>query len=140
LTYVRLYGWVTDTGRGEVSLPLDIELEDDNVYCPDVLWAADSRRYEADSIFEGIPDLIVEVRSPTTWMYDKGAKKYLYEKHGLPELWLVDTVRHIVLVFRRSAPDVAEFDIGLKFGADEVLTSPQLPGFELDLRELFPDG
>jgi Uma2 family endonuclease len=56
----------------------------------------------------------------------------------LPELWLVDTFGHVVLVFRRSAPDMAEFDVGLEFAADEVLTSPQLPGFALDLRELFP--
>ena len=135
---LHLRRWTDETGRGEVSLPLDIELDDDSVYCPDVLWAADASRFEADQLFYGMPDLIVEVRSPTTWMYDKGDKKYLYEKHGLPELWLVDTVRHVVLVFRRSAPDLAEFDIGLELGADEVLTSPQLPGFTLDLREVFP--
>jgi Uma2 family endonuclease len=77
------------------------------------------------------------VRSKSTWHHDTGTKKRRYEQKGLPELWPVDTDDEVVLVFRRSAPDVAEFDVGLKFGADEVLTSPQLPGFELDLRELF---
>jgi Uma2 family endonuclease len=135
----RLRLWIDATGFGKVSLPLDIELDSENVYCPDVLWAANRGRFEADSMFDGMPDLIVEVRSPSTWIYDTRDKKYLYEKHGLPELWLVDTVHHTVLVFRRSTPEVDEFDVGLKFGADEVLTSPQLPGFELNLREVFPD-
>ena len=38
-----------------------------------------------------MPDIAVEVRSPSTWRYDIGAKKSGYERRGLPELWLVDT-------------------------------------------------
>ena len=49
-----------------------------------------------------MPDLAVEVRSPSTWRYDVGAKKDGYERHGLPELWLVDTEARSVLVYRRA--------------------------------------
>lgn len=137
--FVRLHAWVAESGLGKVSLPLDIEVNGHNVYGPDVLWAADADRFKPDDFFKGLPDLIVEVRSPSTWDHDTGTKKRRYETRGLPELWLVDTDNKVALVYRRSAPEVAEFDIGLKFGADEVLTSPQLPGFELELREVFPD-
>lgn len=66
-----------------------------------------------------------------------GAKKSVYEQCGLRELWLVDTVSKSVIVYRRSASHVAEFDIALEPTADESLTSPLLPGFALRMSDLF---
>jgi Uma2 family endonuclease len=77
------------------------------------------------------------VRSPSTWRYDIGAKKAAYERHGLHELWLVDTAADAVLVFRRS-PESPTFDISLELTADDELASPLLPGFALSPRTLFP--
>jgi hypothetical protein len=41
-----------------------------------------------------------------------------------------------VLVYRRSHPDAADFDIALELGRGDALTSPQLPGFPIALRAL----
>lgn len=84
-------------------------------------------------------DIAVEVRSPSTWRFDIGAKKAGYERRGLPELWLVDPQADGVLVFRRSSPGVPTFDVALEIGRDGQLTSPSLPGFSLALAELFPE-
>jgi Uma2 family endonuclease len=84
-----------------------------------------------------MPDLAVEVSSPSTWHHDLGEKREMYERHGLPELWLVDTIRCDARVLRRSQSGVPTFDVELKIGCDEVLTSPQLPGFELPLDDVF---
>ena len=84
-----------------------------------------------------MPDLAVEVRSPSTWRYDVGAKKDGYERHGLPELWLVDTEARSVLVYRRERAQSATFDVSLEVGAGEQLTSPLLPGFALPVDEIF---
>jgi Uma2 family endonuclease len=84
-----------------------------------------------------MPDLAVEVRSPSTWRYDVGAKKAGYERHGLPELWLVDTAAEAVLVFRRSDPAALAFDVALELVAGERLASPLLPGLGVDVAELF---
>jgi Uma2 family endonuclease len=84
-----------------------------------------------------VPDLAVEVRSPSTWRYDIGAKKSAYERAGLPELWLVDVAADVVLVFRRSSPRAASFDVALELGRDDALGSPLLPGFALALGALF---
>jgi Uma2 family endonuclease len=80
------------------------------------------------------------VRSPSTWRYDVGQKKAGYERHGLPELWLVDTPAEQVLVFRRSRVGAKAFDVALELGRGDVLGSPLLPGFELALGALFPAG
>src|SRR5262245_61413699 len=109
-------------GRGHVSLPLDIEFDNLNVYGPDVLWYEDTAEVVDDGFQRQVPDLIVEVRSPSTWHYDVGIKRRTYELHGLPELWLVDIEAHEVRVLRRSTADAPGFDVDLKVGCDEVLT------------------
>ncbi len=135
-----LFDWTrAATGRGQVTLPLDVVLDEHNVYAPDILWYAEgrgpTRHAEPPS---PMPDLAVEVRSPSTWRYDVGAKKAAYERHGLRELWLVDTAAEAVLVFRRSAVRTVVFDVALELAGDEGLSSPLLPGFVLAVAELFP--
>jgi Uma2 family endonuclease len=129
----------TQPGRGEVCLPLDVQLEEGHVYAPDVLWYRAGRapgRHDPPPY--PLPDLAVEVRSPSTWRYDVGAKKSAYERHGLPELWLVDTAADEVLVFRRSTPGARTFDVAEELGRGDTLASPLLPGFALALEKLFP--
>ena len=62
-----------------------------------------------------------------------------YERHGVAELWLVDTAADVLLVFRRSDPKVATFDVSLELTAADVLASPLLPGFALAVSEVFDD-
>jgi Uma2 family endonuclease len=84
-----------------------------------------------------MPALAVEVRSPSTWRYDIGAMKAAYERHGLPELWLVDTPAETVLVYRRSKSDSARFDVALELDAGAQLMSPLLPAFSLSVTDAF---
>jgi Uma2 family endonuclease len=124
-------------GRGSAWLPLDVEIDRHNVYEPDVLWVTEAHPPDFETGLELIPDLCVEVRSPSTWRYDVGVKKTRYEQHGLPELWLVDNRADVVLVFRRSTSKAAEFDVALELSGADTLTSPQLATFSLPLTELF---
>jgi Uma2 family endonuclease len=137
-----LTGWSrAGSGRGEVSLPLDVLIDERNVYEPDVLWYAEGRIPDRHDVRPyAVPDLAAEVRSPSTWRYDIGAKKAGYEREGLPELWLVDTAASEVLVFRRSEPGAPTFDVSLELGTDEVLESPLLPGFALSVERLFGES
>ena len=84
-----------------------------------------------------VPDVAVEVRSPSTWRFDVGAKKANYESHGVAELWLVDTAADVVLVFRRSTAKAPHFDVSLELTASDTLSSPLLPGFSLPVGEIF---
>jgi Uma2 family endonuclease len=137
--YVGLVLWTREQpGRGRAGLSLNVHLGDDHVFAPDALWFAAPHVPAGDvARVEAPPDLAVEVRSPSTWRFDVGVKKSVYESSGLPELWLVDTQADTVLVFRRSSAESPDFDIALELGAGETLTSPQLSGFALDVAELF---
>jgi len=125
-------------GHGEAGYPVDVHLDDYNVFAPDVWWVPEAERPSRDAKrIVGPPALAVEVRSPSTWRYDVGAKKRAYERLGLAELWLVDTAADVVLVYRRSSPAAVEFDVALELGAGDSLTTPLLAGFALDLAALF---
>jgi Uma2 family endonuclease len=134
-----LQNWVVaGRRRGLVSMPTGVVMNEYNVFAPDVLWIAE-RHLPAnfDSYPDRVPDICVEVRSPSTWRYDIGAKKRVYEGGGLAELWLVDLDADTVLVYRRSKRASPVFDVELELGTGDALTSPQLPGFSLPLDELF---
>jgi Uma2 family endonuclease len=137
--YLALQTWIgAGQGRGFVSLPTDVRMDERNVYGPDLVWFSEEHiPDDLDAYPERVPDLCVEIRSESTWRYDIGAKKRVYESGGLPELWLVDDAAATVLVYRRSTPEAKNFDVALELGRGQVLTSPQLPGFALPLDGLF---
>ncbi len=125
-------------GRGYAGIEFDHRVDDRNVFVPDVWWLREERvPHDESPHMLGPPDLAIEVRSKSTWAYDIGDKKDAYERNGLPELWLVDTTAECVLVYRRSNGDAPAFDVELAVQRNEVLTSPQLPGFALDVGALF---
>jgi len=137
--FVALHAWVSaESGRGQVWIPLDVQLDEHNVFAPDLLWYAEGRSPARDDRPPSpLPDIAIDVRSPSTWRYDIGAKKSAYERHGLGELWLVDTAADVLLVFRRASTRAATFDVSLELAVEDELTSPLLPGFALALGTLF---
>lgn len=125
-------------GRGLAIRSIDVGIGPHDVYGPDVHWYREDRVPPRDSGRPyPVPELAIEVRSPSTWRYDIGAKKSGYERAGLPELWLVDTPADEVLVFRRSVAGAPSFDVALELTRDDALTSPLLPGFALPVATIF---
>jgi Uma2 family endonuclease len=125
-------------GRGIAFPPVDVVVDEHNVFGPDVVWLREERvPNPLAGRLQGLPDLAVEVRSPSTWRYDVGKKKLAYERSGLPELWLVDNVAASVLVYRRSDAKAPAFDVELELAGSDELTSPLLPGFSVPVERLF---
>lgn len=137
--HAALRAWTFEApGRGRVPWPCDIQIDERNVYVPDVLWYRDDRvpRSTQPPPYP-LPDLVAEVRSPSTWRFDVGRKRASYEAVGLPELWLVDTVEGQVLVHRRSSEAEQLFDTLEVLAESDDLTSPLLPSFSLPVADVF---
>jgi Uma2 family endonuclease len=134
----RLFNWVeAGNGRGEAAA-VDVRFDDATVMTPDCVWFAEGVLPPNDApVSFAVPQLVVEVRSPSRWRYDTTVKLRKYETAGLSEVWLVDTASNTVLVYRRSNAQAATFDVALEIGAGELLTTPLLQDFTLDITELF---
>ncbi len=132
------YDYAHDYGRSltfsEHSFFMPAGLRD---YRPDVAVVTDSRKDTWDpddgSYFEGAPNIAVEVLSPSTEAMDRGLKATRYYEHGAGEYWLLDPRSSSAEFFRRSP----EGWIRVPLGGEEPYTTPLLPGFELDIAELF---
>lgn len=72
--------------------PVDVYLDNKNVYQPDIFFIADKNRHlvKARGVF-GAPDLVIEILSHDR-NYDLVDKKKVYEKCGVKEYWVVDPV------------------------------------------------
>lgn len=125
-------------GRGYVSTPADVPIDEYNIFAPDLWWVAEQRRPAPEQLdLECLPDVVVEIRSPSTWARDLAVKLPAYEAVGVTEAWYVDTEARSVLVFRRSHAASPTFDVRLEVPEAEVLTSPLLPGFAVEVGTLF---
>lgn len=134
---LALRSWADGAGNGFVTLDIDTGVDPRTVLVPDLQWyAADRDLPSIDHRPWPLGDLVVEVRSPSTWHVDVGRKRQIYEREGVRELWLVDPPAMTVLVFRRSEGS-ASFDVTTEIGADETLTSPLLPGFAVPVTAVF---
>ena len=137
--HARLLAWAeASPGRGLPGLSVDLRMSPADVYAPDLWWVSDERRPPPGATaLDGLPDLVVEVGSPSTWRYDTGAKRFLYEERGVAELWLFDAETRRVFVYRRSTPESATFDDTAELPDGASLGSPLLPGFTLPVASLF---
>lgn len=95
-----LTGISRQRGGEAFSAPIEVYLDEHNIYEPDVLYLKpDSRCTVGDKRLTGAPDLVVEVLSPGTAKYDRQEKYQAYERHGVGEYWIVDPVHEVVEVW-----------------------------------------
>lgn len=76
-----------------------VYLTEKDHFVPDSMIVCDRSKIQSDGI-HGAPDLVVEVLSPSTARRDKGYKKNVYERCGVPEYWIVDTMNRSIEVYR----------------------------------------
>lgn len=88
----QLKTFVKEQKRGDVFIaPYDVHLDSENVYQPDILFIAKENLHKIkENGFYGAPDLIIEILSPSTAIYDKIEKKEMYEHYGVREYWIID--------------------------------------------------
>lgn len=76
----------------------DVHLDEKNTVIPDAMIICNKDIIKGDGIY-GVPDLVVEVLSPSTANRDRKDKKNLYEKFGVKEYWIVDSASKSIEVY-----------------------------------------
>ncbi len=86
--------------------PVDVVVSPTRVFAPDLLVVSagvDRRRKLTE-----MPLLVVEVRSPSTAIFDVNVKRQVYAEAGIPSYWIVDPDRPSVTVYELRGDDYAE--------------------------------
>ena len=92
----QLYTKIELAGLGTLyDAPCDVQLSDHDIVQPDLLVVLSARtRIFTPTKVKGVPDLLVEILSPSSIEYDRTLKRNLYQRFGVPEYWIVDPSEH----------------------------------------------
>lgn len=112
---------------------IDLYISETNVLQPDVMYIAPELVDAEEQRLVRRATLVVEVSSPNTRRRDLGRKMELYAELGIPEYWFVDLDADSIDVYRLAGDAYGPPAASLARG--ETLTSPNLPGFELEVAE-----
>jgi len=137
--YAELHAWSRTSGMGQASITPGILFSESDSVAPDVVWISHERLaalMDEAGHLTGAPELAVEVLSPgvENERRDREAKLKLYGSRGIREYWIVDWRLQQVEVYRR---DQAMLQLVSTLFAEDVLTSPLLPGFSCPVARLF---
>ena len=118
------------------SAPYDVRLNfdtfDDIVVQPDLLVVCDKSKIDKNS-YNGVPDLIIEIVSPSTVCYVCFDKYQKYLQAKVREYWIFSPESKTVNAFVLNGDKY----IGSVFGENDKLPSTVLEGFVVDLAEVF---
>ncbi|MCM3767658.1 Uma2 family endonuclease [Neobacillus niacini] len=121
------------------SAPFDIELkiesiEGTKIVIPDLSVICEKRGF-TESRYIGVPNLIVEILSPSNQSHDLVTKLNLYMNYGVMEYWIVNPMLNAVTVYSLYDEKMYEqHDMKIEIG---VVTSKFLEGFSVDLKGFF---
>ena len=129
-----LYARDNDLGRVYFA-PFDVVLSEHDTVQPDILFVARERlAIVTEDNIQGAPDLVVEIRSPSTARQDWTVKRELYARRGVREYWLVDPEAATIAVLLLHDGKLGVAGI---YDASDTLTSTVMDGFEIALVDVF---
>ncbi|MDC3413688.1 Uma2 family endonuclease [Aquibacillus sp. 3ASR75-11] len=121
------------------SAPYDIELKNDKIdgtkiIIPDISIICDKSGF-TDARYVGVPNLIVEILSPSNQSHDLITKLNLYMNYGVKEYWIVNPMLNSITVYALNDEKMYE-QHDMKTETGEI-TSKFLNGFRIDLTSIF---
>jgi Uma2 family endonuclease len=126
---------IRDRSRVFVA-PLDVVLGPATALQPDVVLILERNLGILQGVIRGVPDLVVEVLSPSTEAVDRGLKMETYARYGIGEYWIADEARAVLEVYRLD-PEEGAYRLLGALRAGSKATTPFLPALSIDIAALF---
>ena len=127
--------------RCTVYSDLDVILDSLNAPRPDILVVCDESKIKDGKCY-GVPDFIAEILSPSTYKIDLGIpnkskknKLKLYQKHGVPEYWIIDVDEKSVIV--NLLVDSHYVATKYFYPITNILYPQKFPSFSVSLKGVF---
>jgi Uma2 family endonuclease len=125
-------------GQALVLVQAPIVLDDYSAPQPDIALLRPRADYYRSSLARPSDVLLIVEVAQSSLRFDRTIKAPLYARHGIPELWLIDTAQQKLTRYRTprqgSYTATDEPAVGAKVGIE------QLPAVELDLSTLLAPG
>jgi Uma2 family endonuclease len=140
--YMKLRNFLEGKSCEVFHAPIDIELkkeeiEGTKIVIPDLCIICDKSGF-TDSRYVGVPDLIVEILSPSNQSHDLITKLNLYMNYGVKEYWIVNPMLNSITVYAFNDEEMyIQHDMKTEIGS---ITSKFLLGFSVDLNEIFQEN
>lgn len=123
--------------KGKILLPRAAIWTGRSTYLePDLFYISEDTKARLDPKHRDTADLVIEVISPGSAIYDRNTKADTYGALGVRELWLVDETAETVEVRRQTG---SGFDEGQVFERGEEIKSNVFPGLQLSTEKLFAE-
>jgi len=130
-----LRGYVQEHKSGRVGVEVRHRAPSDehNSRLPDVSYSTERRSLVTEGSVTTLPDLAIEIQSPTDTIRAMREKAAYYLSHGSRQVWLIYPRKRLVEVYYADG----EIDI---FRDGETITGEDvLPDFSLPVTEIFAD-
>lgn len=111
----------------------DVLLDGEHTVMPDFKIVGDFAKIADGKNIKGAPDFIAEVLSPSNSAHDLITKRKLYEKHGVPEYWIIDINNRSIYVYTLKNSAYGDPDIYHCFTPEEIQDIEQ--GYDDDDKE-----
>ncbi|HYV91731.1 MAG TPA: Uma2 family endonuclease [Chitinophagales bacterium] len=98
----ELYEIEKEKKFGEVFIaPFDVHLDDENVFQPDIFIMLKDNpvKVDDDDWVWGVPDLVIEILSPSNSYFDTQKKLRIYERFGVREYFIIDPEDKMVTAY-----------------------------------------
>ena len=128
-----LYARQTKTGRPGIEVRHQSPEDKRNSRLPDVSFVCTKGPLVDQGSVPGMPDLAVEIKSPTDTITEMRDTAVYYVANGSRLVWLVYPNYRLVEVYRPDA------DVEILGEANTLTGGDVLPGFTLPVREIFAD-
>jgi Uma2 family endonuclease len=139
--FSELHNYLSDKRCDVYSAPFDVRLPRKSkadkdiitVVQPDICVICDPSKLD-DKGCIGAPDIVVEILSPGNNAKELRNKYEVYEEAGVKEYWIVSPQDQTFLVYTLSD---GRFKPSKLMVSGETIVSSVLPGFQLQLSEIF---
>jgi len=130
---IRAFAHPKKFGRVLLS-PMDVHLPTGDIVEPDLIFVRRENIAIIKDWVRGVPDLLVEVLSPSHPERDLIVKRELYARNGVGEYWIIDPDDRSVQILKLSGNRYEP--AGYRKGS-QALGTDLLPGLKLTVESLF---
>jgi len=132
-----LADYLTNTGdEGSIHFPrTGISIRPNTWLEPDLFYVSAATKAQMTGRYFSTADLVVEVISPGSAIYDRNTKADTYAALGIKELLLVDEMTRLIEV-RVLKGDSCQSNV---FHRGDRVISTVLPGLEFEVEQIFAD-